>query len=227
VATFIYKKHAFTLVELLAVVVILVILSGIGIYSVTKIINKTRENSLNKTALVIKRAVNTYLSSNKKLLWVDNKITLDLTPGNGDDIEPGDDADLVDLSKDPWGKDYESVLAIITRDNKTYLINIYIILSNGDVYELPNNINKISKLIFEFNPLSVVSTATTGQDIKIILGLSDYYDTPNIISCKLVDESNQEIDNSKYLCGNLVDKGSGIYELPVVQVIKLQSNGIR
>lgn len=211
----IIKKRAFTLVELLAVVVILAILSGIGIYSVTKIINKTRVDSLNKTALVIKRAVNTYLSSNKKLLWVDNKITLDLTPGNGNDIERGDDADLVGLSKDPWGKDYESVLAIITRDNKTYLIDIYITLSNGDVYELPNNINKISKLIFEFNPLSVVSTATTGQDIKITLGLSDYYDTPNIISCKLVDESNQEIDNSKYFCGNLVDKGRGIYELPV------------
>lgn len=165
------QQKAFTLIEILAVVVILSILAGIVIYSIVKIINKSRVNSLNKIALVIERAAATYLASNNKLLWIDNKITLDLTPGNGSDIDRGDDADLIELKKDPWGKDYQSVLAIITRENGKYKIDVYITLSNNDVYELPDGIKKISKLIFEFNPLSVVSTTFTGQDFNITLGL--------------------------------------------------------
>jgi len=133
-------KKGFTLIELLAVIVIIAIIGSIGIYSVTKIINKSRINSLTDTALAVRRAARLYIADNPDTTFPK---MIDLTPGNGTTITKGNEAYLIDLSKDPWGKDYEKVLAEISKVDNKFTIDVYLKNIN-QCYVLNNDAKNIS-----------------------------------------------------------------------------------
>ena len=121
-------KKGFTLIELLAVIVIIVIIGTIGIYSVTKLINKSRLNSLTDTAYGVKKAASLYFHQN---FADDNaEITLDLTPKDVNN-EGGKHANLITLTNDPWGGKYNSVFAEVIKNNFGINYSIYLNTSHG------------------------------------------------------------------------------------------------
>ena len=71
------RKNAFTLVELLAVIVILAIVLIIAVPGVLSIINKTKENALDRQLDMIKEASRLYVTSDSDVTWVgqDTKMT--------------------------------------------------------------------------------------------------------------------------------------------------------
>lgn len=69
----IYNKKGFTLVELLAVLVVLGIVVSISIYTITSIINKTKEKGYQVTLNEIKNTANDYLIEERgKILFANN-----------------------------------------------------------------------------------------------------------------------------------------------------------
>jgi len=166
------NKRAFTLIELLAVVVIIAIIATIGIYSVTKIINKSRLNSLKDTALGIRKAAGLYVASHPDVVFPKD---LDLTPGNDSfSIPRGAEASLMDLGKDPWGKDYVKIIAKMSKVNNKVLIEVYLYLENGD-YFLNDNAIDLSPLIFQAINLTTVSSVGVGENIVINYEVLDEY----------------------------------------------------
>jgi len=103
---------------LLAVIVIIAIISTIGMYSITKLLNNSRIKSLNNTAFAVRKAAKLYAANNEVPKV---GVVLDFTPGNGlSDTDPnyisrGESATLIELNKDPYGDDYLEVKAEITR----------------------------------------------------------------------------------------------------------------
>ena len=64
------KQNAFTLVELLAVIVILAIVLIIAVPGVLSIINKTKDNALDRQIDMIKEAARLYVISDSDVTWV-------------------------------------------------------------------------------------------------------------------------------------------------------------
>ena len=71
------KQNAFTLVELLAVIVILAIVLIIAVPGVLSVINKTKDNALDRQKDMIKEASRLYVTSDSDVTWVgqDTKMT--------------------------------------------------------------------------------------------------------------------------------------------------------
>lgn len=158
------KTNGFTLIELLAVVVIIAIIATIGIYSVTKIMNQSRLNSLKDTAFAVKKTASLYANSNPDMTFPQ---TINLTPGSAD-------ASLMDLSKDPWGKDYESVIAKLIKINNKLSITVYLMTSYKDYY-LANNSDVLKELVYEPQIVASPSYADLGSNFKIEYFLPDVY----------------------------------------------------
>lgn len=190
-------KKGFTLIELLAVIVIIAIIGSIGIYSITKIINKSRANSLTDTAFGVRKAASLYASQNA--MANNEEIILDMTPADSNGSNAGEHANLISLTKDPWGKDYKSVIAEITKTNNKLNYTIYFNTSQG-CYTLNNNSREMSK----GDCFSNVTNVFTG--ISNIYGL----DTAN--SRKLVRDSNGDLHmliQQSQVANHLVSKDNG------------------
>lgn len=129
-------KKGFTLIELLAVIVIIAIIGSIGIYSVTKIINKSRTNSLTDTAFGVRKAASLYAAQNT--IPNNSDVILDLTPADSSGNNAGEHANLMSLTKDPWNGYYKSVIAEISKVNYKISYNIYFNTSHG-CYVLNND----------------------------------------------------------------------------------------
>ena len=71
------QENAFTLVELLAVIVILAIVLIIAVPGVLSIINKTKDKALDRQVDMIKEASRLYVTSDSDITWVgqDTKMT--------------------------------------------------------------------------------------------------------------------------------------------------------
>lgn len=149
-------KKGFTLIELLAVIVIIAIIGTIGAYSITKIINKTRMDSLKNTAFAVRKAARLYVAEHPDMIFPKN---LYMTPG-------ADDAHLLNLGKDPWGKDYIDIIAKIRKENNKQIVDVYIFLENGD-YFLANNAKNISPLIFQAYNLNAPLTVQSGENLIV------------------------------------------------------------
>ena len=72
------KKMGFTLVELLAVIVILAIILIIAVPGVLSIINRTKDNALDQQKDMIKEASRLYVTSDNDVIWIgqDSKTTV-------------------------------------------------------------------------------------------------------------------------------------------------------
>lgn len=150
------SKKGFTLIELLAVIVIIAIIATIGIFAVAKIMSKSRIDALSNTALSIRRAVNLYATESE---LSSGEINLDLLGAN---------SDLMDIGKDPWGKDYIIARSVITKDVDNINIVVYLETING-CYVLKNDstkvessteCNELGQLIFEVTPDNIQSLIT-------------------------------------------------------------------
>lgn len=163
-------KKGFTLIELLAVIVIIAIISTIGIYSVTKLINKSRLNSLTDTAFGVKKAARLYVAANPDMIFPKN---LNMTPANGGD-PAGAYAHLLDLGKDPWGKDYESVIANINKIDNKLIITVYIMTEYKDYY-LGNTSKLLNELILEPQLINSTIQADPNANFKLEYTLHNIY----------------------------------------------------
>ena len=82
------KQNAFTLVELLAVIVILAIVLLIAVPGVLSVINKTKDNALDRQLDMIKEASRLYVASDSDVTWVGQgtkmtTVTLDTLKSKG------------------------------------------------------------------------------------------------------------------------------------------------
>jgi len=157
-------KKGFTLIELLAVIVIIAIIGTIGIYSITKIINKNRLNSLTDTAFAVKKAASLYANENSDKSL---PMTLEMKPG-------GEYAKLINLVKDPWGKDYESVLAVVNKINNKLEITVYLMTDYKDYY-LMHNGSSLIELVYKPTVISSPEYSDLGNNFKIEYFLPKVY----------------------------------------------------
>ena len=82
------KQNAFTLVELLAVIVILAIVLIIAVPGVLSVINKTKDNALDRQLDMIKEASRLYVAGDSDVTWVGQgtkmtTVTLDTLKSKG------------------------------------------------------------------------------------------------------------------------------------------------
>lgn len=130
------NKKAFTLIELLAVIVIVAIIATIGFFSITKIMNNSKVKTLTDTALAAKRAANLYIASNE--LTTPEKF-IDMSPDDGELKE------LLDVTKDPWGETYDSIQVEARKISATeHVTNVYLTAKTG-CYVLMYNSDTIEK----------------------------------------------------------------------------------
>ena len=77
------KKKGFTLVELLAVIVILAIVLIIAVPGVLSIINKTKSSAYDRQIDMIKEATRNYVTTSNQVQWKDNQTVVNLTDLQG------------------------------------------------------------------------------------------------------------------------------------------------
>lgn len=70
------NKKGFTLVELLAVIVILAVILTIAVPNMVKIINKSKEDTYNNQVTMIKNAADKYLLITENITWTTNTTTI-------------------------------------------------------------------------------------------------------------------------------------------------------
>lgn len=171
-------KKGFTLIELLAVVVIIAIIATIGIYSVTKIMNQSRLNSLKDTAFAVKKTASLYANSNPDMAFPQ---TIDLTPGcSGDNCH----SELMDITKDPWGKSYQSITAVVDKINNKLVITVYLETEYKDYY-LANDSDGLNELVFAPQSVVIPTNSLLSANFKIEYSLPGVY-TPTAHSINFV-----------------------------------------
>ena len=104
------KRNAFTLIELLAVIVILAIIGLIAFFAVTGIMERSRVASLNTTALAARNAANIYFAQNPEAAFIDFM----------------QNSELLDFGLDPWGEEYRELFATLVDEDE---LNVYIQLN--------------------------------------------------------------------------------------------------
>ena len=77
------KRKGFTLVELLAVIVILAIVLIIAVPGVLGIINKTKNNAYESQLKIIKEAARTYVTTSDQIGWKENQTVVNLSDLQG------------------------------------------------------------------------------------------------------------------------------------------------
>jgi general secretion pathway protein G len=92
-------RRAFTLMEILIVVAIIVVLAGIGGYYLMPQLDRAKESAAKAKAMTIDKAVQTYKTNNDTYPTIDALIQPDPKNNNAPYLE--DDAIL-----DPWGQKY-------------------------------------------------------------------------------------------------------------------------
>jgi len=145
------KKKAFTLIELLAAVVVLAVVLSITTFSVISILNKSKISSLKNTALNIRQAAKLHQSKNYKV----QLNSIDLTPNIGKE------ADIIKLDVDPWDDEYISIKAYYEEVNKKIQVTVVIITANHGNWILYPEASDIEELT-----LKIFSMHIPDEDIK-------------------------------------------------------------
>lgn len=154
------NKNAFTLIELLAVVVIIAVIATIGLFSITMIMQKVRKDTIKDTAVAAKKAAINYLASNPIESGV---IEIDMTPNRGEYAE------FLDVIKDPWGDPYANVKALVYKEaNHDYKIDLYLGSKNGCFY-LANNSDELveDEVCGETTPTKPIPTLNSNYTYTI------------------------------------------------------------
>jgi len=115
------NKKGFTLVELLAVIVVLGVILAIAIPSVTSTIAGAKADSYASSAKMMKEAAVTYASTNENVVLP--------TDGNCIVITLSE-LDIENVTTDPFGGTYEVSYVAIVNDGGTY--KYYVTLQSGD-----------------------------------------------------------------------------------------------
>ena len=121
------KKTGFTLVELLAVIVILAIVLIIAVPGVLSIINKTKENAYERQIDMIKEATRLYVTTNPNVDWRDHKTVVNLSDLQGQGLL---DQKLIDPRSK---KEIKGIAVVVTKtgNNMNYDI-VYTGTSNAN-----------------------------------------------------------------------------------------------
>lgn len=204
-------KKGFTLIELLAVIVIIAIIGTIGIYSVTKILDKSRMNSLKDTAFAVRKAARLYVADHSNISLPK---TLNMTPINGE-IPAAEDAYLINLAKDPWGKDYKSVIAVIDKtENNKFVINVYLRLENKD-WLLADDSSELQELVF--GPINVINPLNPGidQEMNYTYRLAPFYSLKSV-KVAIIRNGSTAIANTDYLMPAIsLTPVKGVYNIKI------------
>lgn len=150
------SKKGFTLVELLAVIVVLGIVVSIGIYTITNAIRKTRENGYQVTINEIENTANDYLLENSgKLFFISNN---DGTEYQCITIQQLIDAGYFknDITNSLISKDTNVNIddyVIVNRNVSTKVVNNINFVNNGNDYKKCGiAINTNSDIVFTITP---------------------------------------------------------------------------
>lgn len=194
-------KKAFTLIELLAVIVIIAIVGTIGTYSITKIINNVRVDSLSSTALATKRAVKNYINSTS-IEYNNDKASITILS-----IENSINLGIMEVSKDPWGKDYQEIFAYITKNDNKKAIDIYIKTGDGQWWLLDNEEKEVSKLSFNLAKASLSDNPVYKNiPFKIFISVPKVY---------IIDSLTATINKNSATFGSLTEESIGLYSITV------------
>ena len=145
------NRKGFTMVELLAVITIMGILMGIGVVSVQKAINKSRENFYKSQRSTLTNAASSYLADNRQdyPVYVGQSKSITLRELQGKKYI----GEFTDHSKDPssCNKDHTKVVVVKTDTNHFDYHTVFACnaKSDEDVTGVPNgkiNSKSISKI---------------------------------------------------------------------------------
>lgn len=134
------NNKGFTLVELIAVMLLLSLVMGIGGYSVTRVINSSREKDYDLLIGNIKNAAEDYYIECKYGKASDSSLVCDETSGSYL-ITLGDLVDYGFLTGNKKDENDKYTLVNPINDKNIYNCNIKINYSNGDVLVIKNDTN--------------------------------------------------------------------------------------
>ena len=170
------KRNGFTLVELLAVIVILAIVLIIAVPGVLSIINKTKNSAYDRQLDMIKEATRTYVTTSPNIDWRNNQTVVNLSDLQGQGIldqkvfDPKTKKEIKGLAVIVTKKDNRMNYEIVYTDESNanypvYSKNMIPIVYKDNTWVKANSTNEKNDW-FDYTKQQWANVATVSEDVR-------------------------------------------------------------